>query len=70
MEKKKVTALKIERVSRGLKQIDVAVEARIPTQYFSGFETGRLEPDQAQKEAIARVIGIPVKKLFPELEKK
>lgn len=68
---KRLTALKMERLLKGIKQIDLTRVTGISNVRISGFENDypsvRISPDE--KRQLADALGVPVRKLFPEEEK-
>lgn len=62
--------IRVLRVSRGLKQADLAKEIKVSQGALSGYETGRYEPDIKTLKAIADFFGVSVDYLLGKDEKK
>lgn len=61
-------ALKIAIVESGLAQVDVAEAADIHESRMSNIVNGRLEPNEAERKAIARILKRKSSQLFPSSE--
>lgn len=61
-------ALKAALIERGLRQIDVSAKAGIDNAKFSHIIRGRMVPTQDEKRRIAKVLRLPMYRLFPESE--
>ena len=66
----KITKFKLERISRAIKQVDLARQTGIPGVYLSKYESGRHIPSKEDQRKIAEALGVSVKKIFPPNEKK
>jgi len=66
MEEKKISALKRERLLRGIQQKDLSFKTRISASSISNFEAGRWDPNERDKKLLAEALGVPVRKLFPK----
>ena len=64
----RITALKIEIVSRGLLQADVASQAGIHPSKLSQVCSGRVRLSREERDRIADVLGGPTERLFREVE--
>ena len=63
---RKITPLKYEMFMRGIKQKDMAMRTGICASAVSSFVNNVLTPTEKQMELIAKVVGVPVKKIFPK----
>lgn len=59
-------ALKLAIIASGHRQYVIAGKAGIQETLLSKFITGRAEPTDEQKKALARVLRKPIEELFPE----
>ena len=58
--------LKLAVIKSGKYQFEIALEAGISEVKFSKILKGRIEPNQNEKDKIAKVLGRPINELFPE----
>ena len=65
-----VTALKIERVRKGMRQWRLASLVEISQAELSHYETGRRQCPANLQEKIAKVLECPIETLFPAPEGK
>ena len=63
-----VTALKVERIKRGVAQWQLASSLAISQTELSHYETGRRCCPERIRQQIAKELGVPVKVLFPTTE--
>jgi len=61
-----VRPLRLYRVARGWRQVDLAEAAGIRAESVCRIETGRVQPHAATAAALARALQVPVAELFPE----
>jgi transcriptional regulator with XRE-family HTH domain len=59
------STLRIVRVARDMRQVDLAVAASCSREEVSRLEVGRHRPRLATAEALSDVLGVPVAVLFP-----
>lgn len=57
--------LKIIRVIRGMKQVDLSFQVKIDRSKLSYIENGYLLPKEEEKIKLAEALGVKVKDLFP-----
>lgn len=60
-------ALKVAIVQSGKRQRQISIVSRIPEQRLSGIVTGRVEPTDTEKAALARALKKSIDELFPAL---
>lgn len=65
MKEKKVSALRWERMRLGLTMQAVATRAGINYCSLANYEAGRLIPPERHKMILSKILGVPVKELFP-----
>lgn len=65
-----VTALKVERVRKGIKQWRLASLLGISQAELSHYETGRRPCPADLQDKIAKVLECPIETLFPDTEEK
>ncbi len=66
---KKISGLRLERVSKGIKQGHVAQQAGIRQSFLCQMESGRIIPNHSERERLASALGVPLRKVnewFPQ----
>ena len=66
--KRAVSPLRRERLLKGWDQYELSHQSGFGLPYISMFETGRLVPREAEKERLAKALGVSPEKIFPEKE--
>lgn len=61
-----LTPLKLARLQRGLRQMDVALKLGISPARISFFETGLMQPPDDIKKQLSELLDCPMSELFPE----
>lgn len=61
-----VTNLKLARIKKGISQWQLAGQIGIGYTKLSMIETGRIEATDEVKRKCSKVLGIPIRELFPE----
>jgi transcriptional regulator with XRE-family HTH domain len=62
-----VTELRVQRVRRGLSQLDVGLRVKISTSRLSMLERGIFEPTAEEAKRVAAFFGMPAAQLFCEI---
>ena len=61
-----LSQLRLVRLQKGLRQMDVALALKISPARISFFEAGLMQPPEDIKHRLAEFLGCPVSELFPE----
>ena len=67
---RKITPLKLERVSRGITQVSIFMQTGISNSLISAIERGQFIPSEMHKQKLAAALGVSVEKIFPSKGKK
>ncbi len=66
---KQISGLRLERISRGIKQGDIARQTGIIQSFLCQMELGRIIPNHSERQRLAEALGVPLKKVngwFPQ----
>jgi DNA-binding XRE family transcriptional regulator len=60
--------LKVRRWQAGMKQYELATKLNCSAPYLSVVENGRVDPPEAFKVMVARILSVSVEDIFPRTE--